>query len=156
MAKVFLGMGLMPVPLLLTPLVIGDTPSSSVWPWIVGSVAFGCMAAAGVVWMERRAIAQRVMIEVKPNRLIVDGVELDVPISSDTHLFKCRDSMDAMMSRVIEQIISRKSGWLVLRTSAELRVVPAPLFLTEIERDALEELLNREFIEPKMVVVGAG
>lgn len=153
MAKAFLGMGMLPVPLLLTQLYFDDGAGASVWPWIIGSVTFGALAAALAEWSERRALAKRVKIEVTPNRVIVDGVELEVPFSSDTHLFKSRDCMTEMLQRAVEQIMSRKRGWLVLRPSAAVRILPAPLFLTEVECDALSEMLEQEFIEPTIEVI---
>jgi hypothetical protein len=148
--KLFLSAGLMP----LLP-IVGLVTLSEVPPYLLEfcvGVAVTGFSLAGLSalneWLTRKVKAKPVRVEIRPNLLAVDGVELHIPFSGDAHLFKNRESMRLVVNEVVDHLINRQRSWIQLRPSADVLVLPQPLLLSEIEADALADLLNAEFVEP--------
>jgi len=148
--KLFLSAGLMP----LLP-IVGLVTLSEVPPYLlefcVGVAVTGFLLAglsALNEWLTRKAKAKPVRVEIRPNVVAVDGIELHIPFSGEAHLFKNRESMQLMVNEVGDHLINRQRSYFQLRLSANVLVLPQPLLLSEIEADALADLLNAEFVEP--------
>jgi len=93
--KLFLSAGLMP----LLP-IVGLVTLSEVPPYLlefcvgVGVTGFSLAGLSALnEWLTRKVKAKPVRVEIRPNLVAVDGVELHIPFSGDAHLFKNRESM---------------------------------------------------------------
>lgn len=148
LTKLFLSVGLVPLVPILALVLLSDEAPAGWQAWFVGIGAFGCSLAGLNEWLTRKVKAKPVRVEIRPNLLAVDGVELHIPFSGDAHLFKNRESMQLVVNEVVDHLINRQRSWIQLRPSADVLVLPQPLLLSEIEADALADLLNAEFVEP--------
>lgn len=92
------------------PLVASLTPWSVIEPigygtWIfAGAITLGGWVGA---WLLERSwqklIANRIVIDIKPNQVIVDGVMLNCVFSSLIRLFKSREATAEMLGIIVEE-----------------------------------------------------
>lgn len=160
LSKCFLGMALLPLPVMVAIESLSHSAEISTlnpqsW-WVGGALAvFGGAAAWFVERAERKAIAERVIIDVRPNRLIVDGVELNCNFSSASRFIKSRDALAMMVNATVNEAMFKAGGkFFVARKSALFRIWPGELAVTDIELDALIEEMTYEFLEPVFEVNG--
>ncbi|MBA1306142.1 hypothetical protein LNN35_20725 [Pseudomonas stutzeri] len=148
--KLFLSAGLMPVLPIVGLVNLPEVPPYLLEFFVcVGVTGFSLAGLSALnEWLTRKVKAKPVRVEIRPNLLAVDGVELHIPFSGDAHLFKNRESMQLVVNEVVDHLINRQRSWIQLRPSADVLVLPQPLLLSEIEADALADLLNAEFVEP--------
>lgn len=95
LSKALLGMAILPLPLLGSLAALPDVEAPSQGTWVVAGIvaAAGALGAWFLEWTERKVVANRVVIDLKPNQVIVDGVPIDCPFSSMTHFFRSRDAL---------------------------------------------------------------
>lgn len=156
LSKALLGMAILPLALLgsLTLLPGVDAPSQGTW------IVTGTLAAAGALgawfleWTERKVVANRVVIDLKPNQVIVDGVSIDCAFSSMTHFFRSRDALAEAVRLAVNEAMLKQEKFLVARKSALIRIWPGSFQVTDFELEALSAAVTAEFISPAFELMG--
>ena len=150
LSKGLLGLGAMPLTLLGSFAVfpVFDAPSQGNWI-VAGTVAAaGALGAWFIEWTERKVVANRVVIDLKPNQVIVDGVPIDCPFSSMTHFFRSRGALAEAVGIAVNEAMLKQEKFLVARKSALIRIWPGSFQVTDFELEALSAAITAEFISP--------
>ncbi|NMY13415.1 hypothetical protein HBO38_34335 [Pseudomonas veronii] len=156
LSKGLLGLGAMPLTLLGSFAVfpVFDAPSQGNWI-VAGTVAAaGALGAWFIEWTERKVVANRVVIDLKPNQVIVDGVPIDCPFSSMTHFFRSRGALAEAVGIAVNEAMLKQEKFLVARKSALIRIWPGSFQVTDFELEALSEAMTAEFISPAFELMG--
>lgn len=156
LSKAVLGLGIMPLtllgPLALLPGV--DAPSQGTWI-VTGTLAAACALGAWFLeWTERKMVTNRVVIDLKPNQVIVDGVAIDCPFSSVTHFFRSRDALAEAVGLAVKESMLKQEKFLVVRKSALIRIWPGSFQVSDFELEALSAAVTAEFISPAFELMG--
>jgi len=150
LSKAILGLGIMPLtllgPLALLPGV--EAPGQGTWIVTGTLAAAGALGAWFVEWTERKVLANRVVIDLKPNQVIVDGVLIDYQFSSMTHFFRSRDALAEAVGIAVNEAMLKQEKFLVARKSALIRIWPGSFQVTDFELEALSAAITAEFISP--------
>ena len=94
LVKVIKWTGMLPLLLTCLQAVLSEN-SPGLESWIFATVFIACAAlgARFVENWERKALANLIIIDLKPNQVIVDGAIFDSPFSSETHFFASRKAL---------------------------------------------------------------
>ena len=156
LSKALLGMAILPLPLLGSLAALPDVEAPSQGTWVVAGIvaAAGALGAWFLEWTERKVVANRVVIDLKPNQVIVDGVPIDCPFSSMTHFFRSRDALVEAVGIAVNEAMLKQEKFLVARKSALIRIWPGSFQVTDFELEALSEAMTAEFISPVFELMG--
>lgn len=142
------------------PLVASLTPWSVIEPigygtWIfAGAITLGSWVGE---WLLERSwqklIANRIVIDIKPNQVIVDGVMLNCVFSSLIRLFKSREATSEMLGIIVEVAMGKQGQSVANRKSAHIRIWPGSLQVNDFELESLSEAIAAEFISPVYEVI---
>lgn len=113
--------------------------------WLAGMIVVGW---GGAVWLwlrQRKIIAQRLFIDVRPDTVeAMDGSVFHQPFSSSTHFL----SDPAAFQAAIKAVASRKKQFIYAREAVHVRIWPGELTLSQVELDRIMEIVDGEFIDP--------
>jgi len=133
-----------------------DWLAPQVWVGLACLWAFMLIIFLANHWLTAWALKYPVEVEVRPNLVVIDGVELQIPFSSEHHLFSGRGSMVAVVIRVQDQVLAAQSRLISLRRSAQVLIAPGDRQLAELECRALDEMFRQIFFEPTLWTLGPG
>lgn len=152
-SKALLAMSIAPLPL------VGSLASLNIFagaepigygPWIfAGAITVG--GGVGAWLLERswqKLVANRIVIDIKPNQVIVDGVIVNCAFSSLIRFFKSRDALSEMLKIIVNETMFKQGNSIALRKSAHIRIWPGSLQVSDIELESLREAVAAEFISP--------
>ena len=153
-SKALLAMSIAPLPLVasLTPWT-GEPIGYGTW-FFAGAITLG---AGGGAWLLERSwqkmIANRIVIDIKPNQVIVDGVILNCEFSSLIRLFKSRVALAEMLGIIVNEAMFKRGQSVGIRKSAHIKIWPGSLQVSDFELESLSEAIAAEFISPVFEVI---
>lgn len=132
---------------------LGYVPEGSLRSAIVLTASCAVIAAL-LVWTGRRAVRNRVYLHVKPNKIEVESAELfSGDFSSSTRFIVSAEAFQKTLQSVTERKSYTQGRFMSPRESAYVRIWPGDLGITELELDAIEQVLVKEFIELEIEVM---
>lgn len=155
-SKALLAMSIAPLPLVasLVPWTGGEPIGYGTW-FFAGAITLGGGVGAWLLersW--RKIVANRIIIDIKPNQVIVDGVMLNCEFSSLIRLFKSRVALAEMLGIIVSEAMFKHVQTVALRKSAHIRIWPGSLQVSDFELESLSEAIAAEFISPVIEVIG--
>lgn len=154
-SKALLAMSIAPLPLVasLVPWTGGEPFGYGTWLF-AGAITLG--GGMGAWWLERswqKLLANRIVIDIKPNQVTVDGVMLNCEFSSLIRLFKSRVDLAEMLGIIVNEAMFKHGQSVALRKSAHIRIWPGSLQVSDFELESLSEAIAAEFISPVFEVI---
>lgn len=124
-----------------------------VWGGLACLLAFKFVVFTANHYFSMRAIRNAVKLEIRPNQLVVNGIELHLPFSSQSHLFSSRANMLALVDRAADNYLEQSGHRVVLKPSAQVTIWPCGIQVTDVEVEALAHSLSEFFREPAITVI---
>lgn len=149
-SKAMVAMSIAPLPLVasLAPWTVTEPIGYGTWVF-AGAITLG---AWGGAWLLERSwqkmIANRIVIDIKPNQVIVDGVILNCEFSSLIRLFKSRVALAEMLGIIVNEAMFKRGQSVGIRKSAHIKIWPGSLQVSDFELESLSEAIAAEFISP--------
>nr|QDQ70450.1 hypothetical protein pJBCL41_00443 [Pseudomonas sp.] len=120
------------------------------------ALVLGCVLAAILEFLNRKSEKDRVIVDVKPNIVTIAGVSTEGTYSTSGHFVACQAQLAEDFHRAIVAALFKPGQKMALRRTAYVRVWPETLPITELELDALQAVMNVEFIYPIIEVIEPG
>ncbi|MDM1714709.1 hypothetical protein HX137_29240 [Pseudomonas sp. 165] len=117
------------------------------------ALVLGCLLAATLEFLNRKAEKNRVMVDVKPNMVTIAGVSTEGAYSTSGHFVASQAQLAEDLHRAIVAALFKPDQKMVLRRTAYVRVWPGSFPITELELDALQAVMAVEFIDPIIEVL---
>lgn len=109
--------------------------------------AFSVAIGTWLVWMERKAVKNRLFLHVKPNIIEVEGAELfNGAFSSETRFLVSPEAFIKTLRAVVVRKSYTRNRFIFPRESAYVRIWPEAFGITNLELDAIVQALTEEFI----------
>lgn len=110
--------------------------------WIV--LPIGIVLGIGEWWLCRWAAANRVTVDIKPNLICIQGEEFPFDFSGRTQLIASKGNLAVALDHAMEKAIVGKRRFM-LKTDALVQAWPTEDRLTDLEREALVEVVGQRF-----------
>lgn len=120
------------------------------------ALILGCLMAAALEFSNRKAEKNRVMVDVKLNKITIAGVSTEGAYSTSNHFVASQTQFGEDLHRAIVAALFKPGQKMVLRRTAYVRVWPESIQITELELDALQAVMTVEFIDPIIEVIEPG
>lgn len=117
--------------------------------WLVTLVTASCMSI--FVWLvlsNRKAVRNRVYLNVKPNVIEIEGAEhFSGEFSSDSRFLISTDAFQKTLVAVVLRKSYTRGRFMSAREAAYVRIWPGNIGITDLEIGAIYKALDEEFIE---------
>lgn len=133
--------------------VLGYVPDGHVRTAIMVTVL--CIASGiYIIWTKRKALRNRVYLDIRPNTIEVVNAELfQGTFSSETSFLVSAEEFQKTLRSVAGRKSHVQGRFLSLRESAYVRIWPGQMEITDLELEALAQALNEEFIDWEIEVI---
>jgi len=154
-SQIYLSLSIAPLPLLeLAPSFWGIEPFSYGTYAAVAAISIGALAYAWAFErVVKKQIADRVVVDLRPNLIVVDGVHLKWQFSSLTQFFQSHTALGEVVGIAAEEAAYNQDSPVAICKSALIRIWPGSLRISEIELSALSETAAVEFTSPVIEVM---
>lgn len=153
--KYLLGMSGLPLVWVGASAVISEltgksAPSFGLWMFAITASSVCVMGAWLTEIMERKSTVNRIVVDLKPNQVVIGGIPFHCPFSTTTHFFKSRDALAEAVSLAVNESMLKDEKLITLKKSALVRVWPGNLQVTDFEMEALAEAIDAVFLSPEI------
>lgn len=119
---------------------------------VITVVLWGC-AAFSFFW-KSKVVSERVHIDVKPNVIeVADGERFTAPFSKGGRFLSSPGEFSSALLEAANRKSHMGTRFAASRESAHVRLWPGELGISELELQALTQMLEAEFIEPTIEVI---
>lgn len=131
----------------------GYIPKEFFWPVTICNAS--CMAGcAWLILLPRKAVRNRVYLNVKPNVIEVEGAEhFSGEFSTDSRFLVSSDAFRKTLVAVILRESYTRGRFKFLREAAYVRIWPGVIGITDLEVEAINKTLAEEFVEFEVEIV---
>jgi hypothetical protein len=131
----------------------GYVPKEIFWPVTVCTAS--CMAiCTWLILFTRKAVRNRVYLNVKPNVIEIEGAEhFSGKFSSDLRFIISSDAFQKTLVDVVLRESYTRGRFMFPREAAYVRIWPGVTGITDLEVEAINKALAEEFVEFEVEIV---